>query len=133
VAVGVDGLITIGDDTDFDDSLYFVASKIFRTRPSVNSAFSRVAITAGIGNGRFRTEENFEDDINQYSPFGNVAVRLWRPASVIAEWTGQDFAIGVSVAPFRNFPLTITPAVRDIVGAGGKARFVFGGTVSFNL
>jgi len=133
VAVGVDGLITVGSDTDFDDSLYFAASKIFRTRSNVNSAFSRVALTAGIGNGRFRTEDNFIDDVNQYSPFGNIAIRVWRPVSIITEWTGQDLALGVSVAPFRNFPLVITPAVRDIAGAGDQARFVIGGTLSFDL
>jgi hypothetical protein len=42
-------------------------------------------------------------------------------------------AIGASIAPFDNFPLVITPALRDITGAGDGARFILGGGVAFGF
>jgi hypothetical protein len=65
--------------------------------------------------------------------FGSVGVRVARPVSAILEWTGQDLAAGVSIAPFDNFPLVITPAVRDITGAGDGARFILGAGVALNF
>lgn len=50
VAVGYNGFLNIGD-TDFEDSVYGVATKIFRTRDDIRLPFSRVAVTAGVGNG----------------------------------------------------------------------------------
>ena len=133
VAVGWNGFLNIGDDNDFEDSIYGSATKIFRTRESVNQAFSRIAITAGAGTGQFRTEEDFLDDVSSVSPFGSVAVRIVEPVSFITEWTGQDLALGVSIAPFNNFNFVITPALRDITGAGDGARFVLGFGTSFQF
>jgi hypothetical protein len=72
-------------------------------------------------------------DADTFNGFGSAAFRIARPVSVIVEWTGQDLAAGVSIAPFRNFPLVITPALRDITGAGDGARFVVGTGVSFQF
>ncbi|MEQ9372992.1 MAG: hypothetical protein RIG63_28820 [Coleofasciculus chthonoplastes F3-SA18-01] len=133
VAAGWNGLINLGDDNDFEHSVYGVVSKIIRTREDINQPFSRVAITAGIGNGQFRTEEAVEDDNGTINVFGNVAVRVAEPVSLIAEWTGQDLGVGVSIAPFKNIPLVITPALRDIAGAGDGARFVLGAGLGFKF
>jgi len=133
VAAGWNGLINLGDDNDFEHSVYGVVSKIIRTREDINQPFSRVAITAGIGNGQFRTEEAVEDDNGTINVFGNVAVRVAEPVSLIAEWTGQDLGVGVSIAPFKNIPLVITPALRDIAGAGDGARFVLGAGLAFKF
>ncbi|MGD1911361.1 MAG: S-layer homology domain-containing protein, partial [Rivularia sp. (in: cyanobacteria)] len=66
-----------------------------------------------------------------------VAVRVHPQASLIAEWTGQDLAVGASIAPFKRIPLVITPAVRDIAGPGAGAsdgaRFVLGVGLGFRL
>ena len=133
VAAGWNGFLNLGDDNDFENSVYGVVSKIIRTREDINQPFSRVAITAGIGNGQFRTEEAVEDDNGTINVFGNVAVRVAEPVSLIAEWTGQDLGVGVSIAPFKNIPLVITPALRDIAGAGDGARFVLGAGFAFKF
>jgi len=71
---------------------------------------------------------------NNINVFGNMALRVARPVSLIAEWTGQDLGLGLSIAPFRNFPLTITPAVRDVVSTEGRsARFVIGLGTAFRF
>ncbi|MEB3218153.1 MAG: hypothetical protein VKN72_18245 [Nostocales cyanobacterium 94392] len=146
-AVGINGILNVGkyknssyqggDVNDFEHSLYAVATKIFRTRDDINKPFSRLAVTAGIGNGQFRTEDSFFDDKDNFNVFGNVAVRVHPQASLIAEWTGQDLAVGASIAPFKNIPLVITPAVRDIAGPGNGAsdgaRFIIGAGFGFKL
>lgn len=133
VAGGWNGFLNIGDENDFEDSVYGVVSKIIRTREDINSPFSRVAITAGVGSGQFRTEDAVTDDEDNINVFGNVAVRVVQPVSLIAEWSGQDLGVGLSIAPFKNIPLVITPAVRDIVGAGDGARFVLGAGFAFKF
>ncbi|MGB3761132.1 MAG: hypothetical protein WBA07_32960 [Rivularia sp. (in: cyanobacteria)] len=133
VAVGWNGFLNVGDENNFEQSLYGVATKIIRTQEKLDSPFSRVAVTLGIGGGQFRTEEAVFDGDDEINVFGSVAVRAVKSASIIAEWTGQDLGVGVSVAPFPNIPLVITPALRDITGAGDGTRFVVGTGFSFKF
>ncbi|HBE20271.1 MAG TPA: hypothetical protein DEG17_07940 [Cyanobacteria bacterium UBA11149] len=126
LAVGWNGILNLGDGNDFEHSIYGAVSKIFRTQADITRPFSRVAVTAGIGSGQFRTEDAVDDDDYNINVFGNVAVRIAEPVSFIAEWSGQDLGVGLSIAPFKNFPFVITPALRDITGAGDEARFVLG-------
>lgn len=133
VAAGWEGFATIGDNVDFEDSIYGAVTHIIRTNPDLDTPFSRVALTAGVGNGRFRSEDDFNDNADSVGVFGSVAVRVARPVSAIVEWTGQDLSAGLSIAPIRNLPLVITPAFRDITGAGDGARFVLGVGLSFQL
>ncbi len=124
------------------NSYYAVGTKIFRTREDINEPFSRVAVTGGVGSGVFLPfNENILNPTG-LNVFGSVGVRVARPVSAVVEWTGQDLAAGVSIAPFENFPLVITPAFRDIAGisnsanpsaAPAGARFVLGASVAFNF
>ena len=129
-AIGWNGIITTGD-VDFEDSIYGVVTKIFTLNEDITQPFSRIAVNAGIGNGMFRTEDAVDDGDDTVGVFGGIAIRLAEPVSLITEWTGQDLAIGLSIAPFPNSNFVITPAVRDITGAGDEARFVLGGGISF--
>jgi hypothetical protein len=120
------------------NTYYAVGTKIFRTRDDINEPFSRVAVTGGLGSGAFLPfDRNADPRVARggLNPFGSVGVRIARPVSAVLEWTGQDLGAGVSIAPFDNFPLVITPAFRDIAGAGdGKgARFILGASVAFNF
>lgn len=133
IAVGWNGFLNIGDENNFEQSLYGVVTKIFRTQENIEKPFSRVAVTLGVGTGQFRTEDAVFDGDNNVNVFGNVAIRVAKPASLVVEWTGQDLGVGVSVTPFANLPLVITPAVRDITGAGDGARFVIGTSFSFQF
>jgi hypothetical protein len=134
----------LNQGTDFPrNSYYATASKIFRVQDDINQPFSRVAVTAGVGSGQFLPESTIQAAAiaqNTISPsvsglnvFGSVGVRVARPVSAIVEWTGQDLAAGLSIAPFDQFPLVITPAVRDITGAGDGARFILGAGVAINF
>lgn len=135
LAAGWNGAINTGGKNDFENSVYASATKIIRTQDDINKPLSRVAITAGIGNGRFRSESDVAKDKNTVNPFASVAVRVAEPVSLITEWTGQDLAVGASIVPIKgkNYSVTITPAVRDIAGAGDGPRFVVGGGVSYKF
>ncbi|MBD2463780.1 hypothetical protein H6G89_22520 [Oscillatoria sp. FACHB-1407] len=132
IAVGWEGFATTGE-VDFEDTVYGSITQIIRTNDDLDDPFSRIALTAGVGNGRFRSEEAVADDEDTVGVFGSVAVRVARPVSAIVEWTGQDLAVGLSITPIRGFPLVITPALRDIAGAGDGARFVLGTGISFQF
>lgn len=132
VAFGWNGFANIGRN-DFEHSLYGVATKIFRLNDSLDKPFSRLSLTVGGGNGQFRSNTDRDQFENGANIFGNVALRVVRPVSVIAEWTGQDLALGLSIAPFKNLPFVITPAFRDITGSGYEPRFVLGAGVSFKF
>ncbi|MGL5940603.1 MAG: hypothetical protein ACRC2S_09485 [Waterburya sp.] len=125
-AIGWNSFLSIGDDNDLDDSVYFATSKIFRTRKNINSAFSRVGVTVGVGNGQFRSEDDISNDEDNFNVFGSLAFRVARPVSFVTEWTGQDLAMGLSVSPFRTLPMTFNLGVRDIAGAGDDPRVIFG-------
>jgi hypothetical protein len=116
-----------------DNSYYAVGTKIFRTVDDINQPFSRVALTAGVGSGVFLPFDRTTSNRSGLNVFGSVGVRVARPVSAVIEWTGQDLGAGISIAPFDNFPLVITPSVRDITGAGDGARFIMGASVAFNF
>jgi hypothetical protein len=126
IAVGVQNAIAWGN-TDGGRSPYGVVTKRFNLQDSLNEPFSQLYVSAGVGSGQFRGEFEIQNDLDSIDVFGSVAVRVVEPVSAIAEWTGQDVTIGLSVVPFRNIPLVITPAVTDITGsAGDGSRFILG-------
>ncbi|HEX8691250.1 MAG TPA: hypothetical protein VF746_02320 [Longimicrobium sp.] len=103
-----------GPFTDAGSSVYGVVSKVFFLQDDPAIPFSSVAATVGVGNGRFRTEDNILEDRESANVFGSLAVRVVEPASVIASWTGQDLNAGVSLVPLRRFPLVITAGAADL-------------------
>lgn len=135
VAVGYNGFLNIGGGNDFQDTIYGVVTKVLRTRPNVNSPLSRVAVSVGLGNGQFSSEGYYSDEGREnFNVFGGAAVRIARPVSFIAEWTGQDLGLGLSITPFKKSSFVITPALRDVVGgAEDGVRFTLGAGFSFRF
>ena len=128
VAVGGEGIIEVGarGAIDSKDTYYGAVTKVLPLRRNINDPFGLAVVTVGAGTGRFRSEEKVFNQENGIGVFGSVGVGVLPWLNVITEWTGQDLAIGASIAPFKNIPIVITPAVRDITGAGDGARFVMG-------
>ncbi|MBP0014325.1 MAG: hypothetical protein J7525_14600 [Roseofilum sp. SID3] len=126
IAVGVHNAIQWGD-TDGGSSVYGVVSKRFDLRENVSAPFSRVYVSAGVGGGQFRSEDNIMEQHDEIAVFGGVAARIAPSANAIVEWTGQDLTLGASITPVSTLPLVITPAVTDITGsAGDGGRFILG-------
>lgn len=126
VAVGVENAIVWGF-TDSGTSVYGVVSRTFSLKETTAEPLSRLTVSLGLGNGRFRTEDDFANDKNTVNVFGSVGLRIAQPVSAIADWSGQDLSLGVSVVPLPNIPLVISPALTDITGsAGDGVRFRVG-------
>ncbi len=133
VAVGWDDFAADSSSLDISSSLYGSTTVIFKLRPSVAESFSRLALTVGLGGGRYRRDSDILAGNDTVGVFASAALRIGPAWSAIAEWTGQDLALGVSVAPFPRFPLVITPAVRDITGSDRDPRLTLGAGVTFSF
>jgi hypothetical protein len=126
VAFGVKNFVTFGE-TDGGTSAYGVVTKMFCLQDSETKSFSRLYVSAGIGGGQFRSESDIVNKVDSIGVFGSVALRVAQPVNAIAEWTGQDLTLGLSIVPFKNTPLVISPAVTDITSnAGDGSRFILG-------
>ncbi|MCT7949874.1 hypothetical protein NG798_08750 [Ancylothrix sp. C2] len=126
VALGIENAIVWGE-TDAGSSVYGVVSKIFPLKEKASEPFSQITASLGLGGGRFRSENDINNDEGSVNIFGSIGVRVAEPVSIIADWTGQDLTLGASIAPFKDIPLVITPAIADITGnAGDGARFILG-------
>jgi hypothetical protein len=141
VAVGADSIINIGPRTvgisgasndgtsqnESEGTYYAAATKLFQLKPDATDSFSRLAVTIGAGTGRFQPTQTLIDGKKIITPFASVALKVSPAASVIAEWTGQDFGVGLSWVPFRNLPFVISPGIRDIFGPDAtRPRFILG-------
>ena len=99
----------------------------------VSTWYKRLTASAGIGGGRFKTEAALAQDRKTVNAFGSLAYQVASPLSVIADWAGQDLALGTSIVPFKSIPLYIEPAMVDLTGsAGDGARFVLGVGLGFS-
>jgi hypothetical protein len=127
IAAGVTG-IPLGSGFDgLTVSPFGVITKRIIINRNESTPFSQMFLSLGAGGGNFRSESNIANGTGTAGIFGSVAVRVIRPMTFIAEWSGQDLSLGLSVIPFKNLPLVITPAVTDITGqAGDGVRFVLG-------
>lgn len=126
IAAGIKNLIRFGA-TDSEIGYYGVVTKKFQLQENVEKPFSQLFVSAGVGSGQFRSELDITNNRDSVGIFGSVAVRMAEPVSAIAEWSGQDLTLGLSIAPFPEIPLVVTPALTDITGnAGDGSRFILG-------
>ena len=124
VAVGVENALLWGG-SDGDPSVYAVASRMLNLRDDASAPFSTAVATLGVGNGRFRSEDDDAADRETVNVFGGLGVRVAGPLSLVADWTGQDLNAAASITPFRRLPLVLTAGMVDLTGsAGDGARFI---------
>ncbi len=123
VAVGYEN-VWHTDGTDGGRSRYAVVSKVLLLRGQPTKALGSAVVNFGLGTDRFLPEQRFARGDEGLNAFGSVALRMHPRLNAIANWTGQDLAVGVSIVPFETWPVVITPALMDVTGrAGDGARF----------
>ena len=128
IALGVENaFIAGGGKSDGTSSVYAVASKVFFIPANSTGLFKAVTISGGVGNGRFRFINDVIKDKSTVNVFGAGSVMVNDMFSAIADWTGQDLNLGVSIVPFKEFPIVITPSIADVTQTAAKsARFLLG-------
>lgn len=124
VSVGVINLVDwIDAASDTGRSFYSSVSKVLIFDEDLEKPFSLGVVTLGVGNGVFRTEPNIDptDEFGgtQLNIFGSFATSMGSQAHAIAEWTGQDLTMGLSVVPFKRIPLVASFGLNDLTGNAG--------------
>jgi len=134
VAAGWESAVVLsGDGGDGGDSRFAVVSRTIRLNEA-SRPLNSLTLSAGVGNGRFRTESAIFEGRSTVGVFGGGSLRVLPWASVIAEWTGQDVGAGVSLAPLARFPLILNVGLADLTGtAGDGARLTASGGIGSNL
>lgn len=124
VGVGVED-VKINGATDSKESWYVALSKYAHL--GTGSTFNAVVLNVGAGNGRFQSEDDFLGGKDGWNAFASAGLRVNSWLGAIADWTGQDLNLGVSIVPLKKLPIIITPVVADVTqGAGDGARFTVG-------
>jgi hypothetical protein len=136
LAVGVENaVIAGGQKTDGTDSWFGVFSKVFVLSSGDDSTSGRaLTISAGAGNGRFRRPADVSKNAATVNAFGSVALLVFRQVSVLADYTGQDLNVGLSIVPISAFPVVITPAIADVTQTASRtARFIIGAGIGMHF
>ncbi|ALA26417.1 hypothetical protein Psal071_00111 [Piscirickettsia salmonis] len=108
IAVGVENLLASGLDRDFSKTYYLVLTKDFQVTER------QLSISLGIGNGRFRSQEDINIDKSSIGVFADVSIGITDWLDIFADWTGHAVSAGVSLQPVKKLPLTLTVAALDI-------------------
>lgn len=133
IAIGLENIVVLGAG-DADESFYGVISSVFPLRSEATDPLSTLTVSLGAGNGRFRSEDDVLEQNEGIGFFGSAGLRLLEPLSLIADWTGQDLVLALSLVPFVRVPLILTPGIADVTGtAGDGARFVMGAGMGFQF
>ncbi len=135
--IGAENLISFdARNISTTKSYYGVTTKIFQLDRDRRKPFSTLYTSIGLGNGRFlpagKVTVRGESGVNV---FGSMALQAIEGVNGIVEWSGQDLDLAVSIVPFRNIPLAITPAVVDLIGNSQNrgARFNISVGYSFSF
>jgi hypothetical protein len=141
VAIGVENIYLNNKPVDGNASVYGVVSKVIDLSNGWMSDFEALTLSAGVGNEDFRLERDVRSGNKTVAPFGSAALRIWDQLSLIVDWPGQDLDVGLSIVPFKDFPLVFTPAIADVTGSAGtyqmpqvvRARFTLGVGMAFKF
>jgi hypothetical protein len=134
IAIGGENALTAGGDKE-NGSYYGVLSKIFWNPISGQQAWLQsITVSGGVGNGRFRTIEQIRKGEETVGVFASVGLLFHEQVSMISDWTGQDLNIGVTVVPFKKFPLALTPTLTEVLGiANSSARFLISAGIGYHF
>jgi hypothetical protein len=111
---------------DTGSSEYITYSKAFTFDRKPTQLFSLLVVNLGIGDGQFKNDEKFINEIPGIGLFTSVGLRVVEPLNLIANWN-NNLHVGASLAPFRKIPLIFTFGVLDTLNTQGDGkRYVVG-------
>lgn len=117
----------------YNTSSYMSANYVFDiSKANATSAFKYISITAGMGNGYYRSDKNYKEKGNKgFDPFLTLASPLSSSTNLIAEWNGNDIGVGISTIPFKRVPFMFAIELTDVFY--GSPRVVTSASFPFQL
>jgi hypothetical protein len=134
VAGGYENAILWGTGNDGGQTGYGVASLVLNPDANIG-LFSNTTVSVGAGAGRFRSVGDIRTGKDSYNVFGSVGTRISPNFSLIADWNGQDLAVGVPITiPLGGTSLQVVPSLQDLINPEtGGARFVVNAGLGFKF
>jgi len=130
IGLGLEGISLTGQ-AQSNPAMYLAYTQVQQLNEG--DYFNAITWNGGVGNARFQAEDRLLEGKKGLGYFFSAAIRISPKMAAIADWGGQDLNIGMSFAPFRSLPITISPALVDVLGtAGDGIRFTVGGGISWS-
>ena len=131
VAAGVENAVSWGG-SDAGRSGYVVGTHVLFRTDAPSTTLNALALSLGVGNGRFRSEDDVVAGNEGVNVFASAGLQLIEPAALVLDWTGQDLWAGLSVTPIRHRPLVVNLGFADITRtAGDGPRFIASAAYGF--
>jgi hypothetical protein len=125
VAAGYENLASWGALSDGGRSIYAEVGRIFLLRESAESPFSILSASVGLGDGRFRSEQDVKDKRETIGVFGGLGLRITPQVALSSEWTGQNLNAGFMLTPLPGRGIVATVGLADLTHhSGDGARFI---------
>jgi hypothetical protein len=122
VAIGIEHTLRYGDTVAPDQSYHYLAvTHVFHLPISAAGTFPLVA-TLGYGDGRFGGVETNNREYVDSNAFVALSFTPHPRYSLLTEWVGEEFNLGISVVPIGRWPMTFTLAVIDITEKSADVR-----------
>lgn len=103
IAIGVENTAGWGAASDVDGSVYAAYTQAVDLAPDNMRAPMPVVFNVGVGNERF-----VDPGKDSVGLFASVSVHPHRQLSAIADYTGRDLNLAISIVPVRTWPIVLT-------------------------
>lgn len=111
IALGVENTAGWGAAEDVEGSVYAVYSQAVDLAPRSARNPMPIVFNVGVGDERF-----VDPDTSSVGLFGSVSVHPHRQLSLIADYTGRDANVAVSLVPVRTWPVVMTLGAINLAG-----------------
>jgi len=92
--------------------------------------FNTLYLSAGLGNGRFRSNRNFTSSTEgKLNIFGSAAIQVLPEVNYLLEWSGYSLYTGVAFYPFEIIPGQILIGVDELTNK--HRRYIIAFSVGF--
>ena len=113
-------------------SYYTSLTGVLSLKEGKTGAFSALWLTLGLGNGRFRTDKNYDlPKSGKFNVFASAAMQILPRANFIAEWSGYGIYTGISFVPIKKWPFQMIIGGDDL--SNNQRRVVLGAALGLNL
>jgi hypothetical protein len=122
IAIGVENTAGWGAASDVDGSIYAAYTQAVDLAPQSARAPMPVVFNVGIGDERF-----VDPGSSSVGLFASVSVHPHRQLSAIADYTGRDLNLAMSVVPVRTWPVVVTAGFINMTERLGQQAEFAGG------